>query len=207
MKMKNSKIRLVTYLQIFITFLIIMSTTFIIKYENETLFNTVISVANDGSIMVLHNKDVIKDFKEKGRPIITFNHNSCQFISIFNENNEHVTSLILGDTDKIDNDISSLIDWKTIFDSKENGYIDLSEYNIDMKIIFNRVSTIDGTKYLVVYNINNEQDQIFTTFTFTCYFIVVLSFIMLITVITRRFNDTAKIYMDQNNEIYKILSK
>jgi hypothetical protein len=168
------------------------------------MINNAISVTEDGIISILNDEDEIKIFKDINRPIIYYTHDSCEFITVYDINHDLKSIVIFDNVEPLHDLIDHLYDWIPIFNSTDDGVIDLSTNGIDLSIHYKWIS-YDDVKYLTVYGINQTYQNLFNIFNVTGYIAIILSFTILSTLIYQRHYRIANKYKELNNEIQKML--
>ena len=185
----------------FIMILIILCVSYNITYENSTYKYNAISITKNGSISILHDYDAIIEFENKGRTVVYYNHNSCNFVAVFTENRKLHSNVMFTNIEHLWNDLYGMTNWWEEFNSNDKGIIDLKPYGQNMSINYQWVTFEDGTKYLLIYNTNNIQHRLFTTFRISWYLIIILSFIMLMDIVYWQSHGVTNAYKKINEDI------
>lgn len=207
--MLKSKLRRIKFLryEIIIMILIIICISYNLIYEGfsyKGFSYSAISITRDGIISVLNDDEAINEFKQKNRPIIYFNKDACEFISVY-DNYVPQTTVLFNNVESLHDNIWELCDWVEITSNNEKGEVDISKYGLDMKIKYEWVSFADGTRYLIVYNTNITKVKMFNIFNMTCYLAIVLSFLMLINIVYWQYRSIVNMYSVVNTRKKEIM--
>lgn len=186
--------------------LIISCITYIITYENATRTYNAISLTDSGTVSILHDNEEIEIYESKGRPIIYYTHDACQFISVYNKDGSRQSLVMLNDVEPLYDKIDKLYDWNKIFEESEKGSIDLISNGVDITIYFEWFEFENGTEYLIIYGIDNLNQKLFDAFHISCYAAIILSFTMLANLIYWRYYNITNNYKKVNEEVRKIMS-
>ena len=203
-KSKSKKLGWIQY-EIILMIILIVCISYAITYENITMVNNAISITEIGTISLLNDDTEIEAFRNKGRHIIEYSHESCEFITVYDINHNLQSIVMLDNVEPLYDIIDDLYDWLPIFNSTDKGSIDLSSNGVNLTINYEWVSYNACTKYLVVYGINGTSENLFTVFNITGYIAITLSFIMLIIFIYQKYHGIADKYKQLHEEIRKII--
>ena len=105
---------------IFIIFIIMCSAYMIIYDECNRSYNA-ISITDIGSIALLHDENEIEIYREKGRPIIYYTHDGCQFVTVYDDKHELVSIVMLNDVEPFYDTIHTSHDWSNIFSNNDEA--------------------------------------------------------------------------------------
>jgi len=191
--------------EVFLMIAIILGLMYMNLYENMVHHNTFLSVSPDTvNIAILHNSEDARVFAEQGWPIIEFPLDATQFITLYDENQNEISQIILGDIFNLYNDIDGLQNWWDIFERNEYGYINLSSMGSNMIVNYQWIH-FDDTSYLLVYNTDISMKNMLNAFNIVSYATIILSFIALVSAIYWRYHGLTNTYKKLNEEVQKII--
>lgn len=190
---------------IFIIFIIMCSAYMIIYDECNRSYNA-ISITDIGSIALLHDENEIEIYREKGRPIIYYTHDGCQFVTVYDDKHELVSIIMLNDVEPFYDAIHTSYDWYNIFSNNDKGIVDLQPDGYNITLHYQWVSFDNGTKYLVVYANDNEIEMLVRGFTVVNYISFLLSSLLLVMTLYWQYYNITLRYNTVNAELHKIIS-
>jgi len=203
---KHGKFSWIQY-EIILMIILILCISFCLSYETQTSFKNVLSITELGTISILHDEAAIKAFEDKGRPIIYFHHDACQFVTVYNSDESLKSILMLNNVEPLYEQIDSEKNWWPIFRSMDKGVIDIVTNEVNMEIHHQWVRFDNGVEYLVVYNINDSQNIRFNVYHIVSYIALILGFVILISAIYWRYNGIARRYEQVNSIVNDIIRK
>ena len=186
---------------------IIVCLSYMTMYESMVHRYSAISASPAGNLAIIHDQDTAKAYKEIGWPIVEFHHDSTQFVTMYGQDQEEIYQLMLGNILDMHEDINGLKNWWPIFNSRDNGHIDLRPDGVNMIINYKWLNFEDGTRYLLVYNTDIKIDTMLNAFSIVSYVAMILSFVMLGSIIYWRWFSLINKYKAINAQVQDIISQ
>lgn len=198
----NTKIVDYFRLPIAITIIITICMAYMVTYECFTKTYNAISVTEEGNIAILHDDEEIDAFRAKGRPIINYKHDACLFVVVCKENYEFVSTVLLNDVEYLYQAIDANHEWDDIFFEQDMGEVDLKTDGLNIHLHFEWVTFEDGTKYLIVYGVDNLAMHLFEGLTIIQFVGAILCDILIAILFYQRSRNLTNSYMLINAVIH-----
>ena len=177
-----------------IVILIAICVMFLNSFTNN-LLSELDRVGNEA--MFIKDELNYKQSEELGEEIVKYRPDSCKMIEIYNESFELIFSLQFDENHVIkNNNILSHPDLVNLFQNNAEGQTSVTIGEYDEDVYFQWIANTNGEKRLVIVYSTIENVKNIWVFSFVCYLVLILVFILLIRVHNRHYN--AKIIQYKN---------
>lgn len=195
-KKKKTRIRI----EIFIIIAIMICKCFIMNYNSVKRMHGFLSLYDDGSVVVLHNNERVKEFKENGRPIIEYYPDSCRMIEVFDPDFNLVGRMVFLDVSNYYKGIHNHPEMKAEFLSKDEGTVTISTDEI-INIYYKWTDLPSGERYLMVYSYSDDAEKELLYFNIACYISIFLTLMLFIILLIREYQSIINRYDSLSREI------
>lgn len=200
--MKNSKGSKLT-VEIFIILLIALCMLFLIDFSNKKLDEVILS--DREALLMSHdpNNPVHEDLAKE---IIDFRPDACKMIEVYSENFESLLKVHFKENHNHEENIKDYNRLIKLFKTNKEGHTNITIGDEEEDVYFRWTKTANDEMCLVVIYMSRPVVKNLWVFSFICYTILILIFILLLRLLLRQYQGRIRIYQATSHEVRKILN-
>lgn len=177
--------------EIIIAIAIAICMIFLINFANAKMEEVIIS--NKESLLINHDplNPIHEDLAEE---IVKFRPGACKMIDVYSEDLEPLFTVQFYDNNTEHASLRDFPDLVDLLRNNEEGHTEISIDGIDENVYFRWSETSRGEHYLVMVYMSQPEVNNLWVFSFICYLILILVFILLIRIHIIQHNEQIRAY-------------